>query len=102
MKYKVCWSKTDKGLRPYLQYLCAEHRIKAFEVFFDNLDDAVEFAKTEVGEELFEPTGIVGSRDFTDEELTRITKVVVVETESEKVIEEFDYVLVPQDELYNQ
>ena len=101
MKYKACWSKTDKGLRPYLQYLCAEYRIKAFEVFFDNLDDAVECAKTEVGEELFEPAGIVGSRDFTDEELTRITKVVVVETGSEKVVEEFDYVLVPQDELYN-
>ena len=102
MKYKVCWSKTDKGLRPYLQHPCCANRIKAFEVFFDNLEDAVEFAKTEVGEELFEPTGIVGSRDFTDEELTRITKVVVVETGSEKVVEEFDYVLVPQDELYNQ
>ena len=101
MKYKVCWSKTDKGLRPYLQHPCCAHRIKTFEVFFDNLEDAVEFAKTEVGEELFEPAGIVGSRDFTDEELTRITKMVVVETGSEKVVEEFDYVLVPQDELYN-
>lgn len=101
MKYKVCWSKTDKGLRPYLQHPCCAHRIKAFEVFFDNLDDAIEFAKIEVGEELFEPAGI-GSRDMTDEELTRMTKVVVVETQSEKVIEEFDYVLIPQDELYNQ
>ena len=84
MKYKVCWSKTDKGLRPYLQHPCCAHGIKVFDMFFDNLNDARTFALIEVGEELFEPVSY-NDRDFSDEELERASSVDVIDMETGEV-----------------
>ena len=100
MKYKVCWSKTDKGLRPYLQHPCCAHGIKAFDLFFDNLEDARTFALIEVGEELFEPVSY-NDRDFSDDELERASSVDVIDTETGEVKDGFGYFIIPEDDLYN-
>ena len=100
MKYKVCWSRTDKGLRPYLQYLCAEHRIKAFEVFFDSFEEARNFALIELAMEVFEPISH-SDRNFTIEELNRPSSVAIINTESGEEKDSFGYLLIPQDKLFN-
>ena len=100
MKYKVCWSNTDKGLRPYLQHPCCAHGIKAFDLFFDNIEDARTFALIEVGEELFEPVSH-NDRDFSNEELNRTSSVVIIDTETGETKDSFGWFLIPEDDLYN-
>ena len=100
MNYKVRWSKTDNDQRPYMQQPCRAYGIKAFDLFFDNLEDARTFALIEVGEELFEPVSY-NDRDFSNEELERTSSVVIIDTETGEAKDSYGYLLIPEDKLYN-